>query len=349
MQRFINKIIFISLPILILLFTVNYFGDAARIFDTEYEKKMAEILMNGSYVTNISNYDERVFQKELINSLNNAPEVLVLGSSRTMLINSEYFPNQPFFNNSVSGASIEDIIALYQIYKERDILPKKIIIGIDPWLLNKNNGQMRWKSLEYFYNSYNNNKVDFSLAESLSYKYSELFSLSYFQASIKSLPKLFSGMSKPIATQEKYNETNTKLSDGSLVYRADYRNATQNDINSKIERYIAGNIYSIENFETISDEIWTEFQNFISTLRKEHISIEFFLCPYAPIVYDKIAKEYPNVVQSESLIVNFAHDKGIRVHGSFNPYDLRFDETYFYDGMHCKEKGIREILKGQIK
>jgi hypothetical protein len=348
MQRFINKFIIISLPVLILLITVNYFGDAARIFDSKYEKEMAEIHMNGSYVTNISNYNERLFQKELINRMDNAPEILVLGSSRTMQINSTYFPNQTLFNNSVSGASIEDIIALYQIYKERNNLPKKIIIGIDPWLLNENNGQTRWKSLEYFYNKYNK-KADFSLAESLSYKYSELFSLSYFQASIKALPKLFSSTSRPIATQEKYNETNTKLSDGSLVYRADIRNATQNDINSKIDGYISGKIYSIENFETISDEIWTEFKNFISTLRKEHISIEFFLCPYAPIVYDKIAKEYPNVVQSESLIVNFAHDKGIKVHGSFNPYDLRFDETYFYDGMHCKEKGIKEILKGQIK
>lgn len=348
MHRFINKFIIISLPVLILLFTVNYFGDAGKIFDSEYEKEMAEILMNGSYVTNISNYDERVFQKELINRMNNAPEILILGSSRTMLINSTYFPNQTFFNNSVSGASIEDLIALFQIYKERNILPRKLIIGIDPWLLNENNGQTRWKSLEYFYNKYNK-KADFSLAKNSSYKYSELFSLSYFQASIKALPKLFSGTSEPIATQEKYNETNTKLSDGSLVYRADYRNATQNVINSKIDGYIAGNIYSIENFETISDDIWTEFQDFIATLRKEHISIEFFLSPYAPIVYDKIAKEYSNVLQTESLIINFANDKGIKVNGSFNPYNLQFDETYFYDGMHCKEKGIQEILKGQIK
>lgn len=343
MQRFIKKFIFISLPVLILLFAVNYFGDAARIFDPEYEKKMAEILMNGSYVTNISNYDERVFQKELINGLNNAPEVLVLGSSRTMLINSAYFPNQTFFNNSVSGASIEDIIALFQIYKERNILPKKIIVGIDPWLLNENNGQTRWKSLEYFYNKYNK-KADHSLAKNSSYKYSELFSLSYFQASIKALPKLFSGTSRPIATHEKYNETNTKLSDGSLVYSADYRNVTQTKIKSKIDGYINGSIYSIENFESISDDIWSEFQEFISTLKKENITVEFFLCPYAPRVYEKVSISYPNVEKSENLIVRFAMANEIKVYGSFDPYGLGFDETYFYDGMHCKEKGIEEIL-----
>lgn len=343
MQRFIYKFLIISLPVLFLLITVNYFGDAARIFDSEYEEEMAETLMNGSFVTNISNYDERVFQKELINRMNNAPEILVLGSSRTMLINSAYFPNQTIFNNSVSGASIEDIIALFQLYKERNILPKKIIIGIDPWLLNENNGQSRWKSLEYFYNKYNN-QSDSQITTSSLHKYGELLSLSYFQASIKVITQKIAGTSKPKATLKKFNETNTKLTDGSLVYREDYRNATQNQINSKIDGYITGNIYSIENFETISDDIWTEFQEFISTLKKENISVEFFLCPYAPKVYDKVSINYPNVEKSENLIVKFAKANGIKVYGSFDPYGLGFNETFFYDGMHCKEKGIKEIL-----
>lgn len=343
MKRFIYKSSIISLPILFLLITVNYFGDSARIFDADYEKEMAEILFNGSFVTNISNYDERVFQKELIERLNNAPEVLVLGSSRTMLINSAYFPNQTFFNNSVSGASIEDIIALFQIYKERNILPKKIIVGIDPWLLNEHSGQTRWKSLEYFYNKYYK-KSGSQITSSSLYKYGELFSMSYFQASIKAVPKLFLGTTRPIPTQEKFNATNTKLSDGSLVYSADYRNATQNKINSKIDGYINGKIYSIENFESISDDIWSEFQEFISTLKKENITVEFFLCPYAPKVYEKVSISYPNVENSENLIVRFAMANGIKVYGSFDPYGLGFDETYFYDGMHCKEKGIEKIL-----
>lgn len=343
MTRFIKKILSVSLPVFFLLITVNYFGDAAKIFGSEYEKEMAEISMNGSYVTNISNYDERVFQEELINRMKKAPELLVLGSSRTMLINTTYFSNQSFFNNSVSGASIEDIIALFQIYKERNILPEKIIIGIEPWLFNENNGQTRWKSLEYFYNKYKK-KTESNLVTNSIYKYSELLSLSYFQASIKAMPKLFLGTSRPIATQKKYNETNTKLTDGSLIYRSDYRNATQNAINSKIDNYIAGNIYSIEKFETISDDIWTEFENFIRKLKKENITVEFFLCPYAPRVYDKISKEYLNVVKTENLIINFAKENNIKVYGSFDPYNLGFDETYFYDGMHCNEKGIKELL-----
>lgn len=346
MKHFIIKIIFISFPLLLILVSVNYFGDAARIFDSEYEKQMSEIISDGNFVSNISNYDERIFQKELIAIINDAPEIIVIGSSRTMLINSTHFRNQSFFNNSVSGASIEDIIALYQIYRDYDFSPQKIIIGIDPWLLNENNGQSRWKSLEYFYKKYYQNSEHESTTN-LNYKYGELFSLSYFQASLKAMPKLFSGTSKPFATQKKYNETNTKLTDGSLVYNAAYRNASQDEINSKINNYIIGSIYSIENFEKISENIWSEFQTFITELQGENISVEFFLCPYAPLVFDEISKSYPNVEKTENLMVNFAKDNEIRVYGSFNPYVLGFDETYFYDGMHCKEKGIEKILKAK--
>ena len=66
MGKFIYKTLLLSIPLLFSLVTINYFGDAARIFDTEYEKQMSEIVLNGNYVTNISNYDDRLFQKECI-------------------------------------------------------------------------------------------------------------------------------------------------------------------------------------------------------------------------------------------------------------------------------------------
>lgn len=346
MHQFLNKFIFISIPVLILLFTVNYFGDAARIFDSEYEKEMAKILMNGSFATNISNYDERLFQKELIINKTKAPEILVLGSSRTMLINSKYFPNQTIFNNSVSGASIEDIIALFQIYIECNILPRRLIIGIDPWLLNQNNGQLRWKSLEDFYNKYK--KRDVTLAKNSLYQYSELYSLSYFQASIKALPKLFSETPRPIATKERYNLTNTILTDGSLVYSSRIRNQTQEQINLKIKNYIVGDVYSLENFDDISFEIWSEFQNFILYLISLNITVEFFLAPYPPMVYDYITKNYQNVINTEDLIIDFSNINGIKLNGSFNPYKFRLDETYFFDGMHCNRKCIDIILQSEM-
>jgi predicted glycosyltransferase involved in capsule biosynthesis len=138
MKQFILKIIIIAFPIIVLLLLTNYFGDAARLFDNDYEKQMAKIIINGQYVTNVENYDERLFQKELIISEEIYPNFVIVGSSRTMLINSDLFLSSSFLNNSVSGASIEDIISIYQLYKVNNKLPKKILLGVDPWLFNRN-------------------------------------------------------------------------------------------------------------------------------------------------------------------------------------------------------------------
>lgn len=170
---------------------INYFGDAANLFSNSYELKIIQILYNNhnvKNVTNVTNYDERVFQRELINKLDRKLDIVVLGSSRVMTIQSEYFNNQTLINNGVAGASIEDIIAIFQMYKNKKILPKKIILGIDPWIFNINNNQKRWLSIKKEYYNYCNEELE-NTVSILNSKYTQFFSPSYFQKSLKNLQK----------------------------------------------------------------------------------------------------------------------------------------------------------------
>jgi len=341
MKKFIYKTTILTIPILMLLFLVNYFGDAAKLYDNDFEKKMAKIVNSGQYVTNFKNYDERLFQKEVIQNMNIPPNLVVIGSSKTMLINSDFFPNTLLFNNSVSGASIEDIVGIYQLYKDNIKLPQKIIIGIDPWTFNENNGKKRWKSIALYFYRFQNTENK----ESTSYfKYKELFSFSYFQSSLKMIP-LFAGNVNPQPSRDKYNYLGTRLTDGSLVYGEQYRNASSNEIENKIKYYLAGEIYGIENFNKISDRIWNEFEKLITDMKKNDIEVKFFLTPYAPLVYDRIQKKYPMVLKTEKIIKDYASTNNIKLYGSFNPYELSLDDSYFYDGMHVKETGIKKIIQ----
>lgn len=337
MKKFIYKASLCTIVVLIVLVSVNYLGDAAKLFGSDYEKGIAAILLNGENVTNISNYDERKLQKELIENLKKSPDIVILGSSRTMLINNEYFLDQFLLNNSVSGASIEDLISIYQIYKSKGIIPGKVIIGIDPWLFNENNNQSRWKTLENEYNKFL--EKDSFFKDNL-YKYKQLISPSYFQSSIKQLGK----KSDPQTTLIKYNRSNTKLTDGSLTYSKSYRESTISDINVGVQRYIQGNIYSIGNFKELSPSIISKFELLIKDLKINNIQIIFFLAPYHPIVYDQIKRDYPKVLKTEEFIRSFARKKNIEILGSFSPNKIGVDENYFYDGMHSKEKGIKLIL-----
>ena len=55
--------------------------------------------------------------------------------------------------------------------------------------------------------------------------------------------------------------------------------------------------------------------------------------------------KYHNILSVEKIIRELAQEKQIKIYGSFNPFKLGFDETYFYDGMHCNEKGVFEIFE----
>lgn len=341
MKCFLTRLIISVIPVVLLVMIVNYYGDFANIFNIEYEKKISKIILSDKYVTNINNFEDRLLQREIIRDMKFIPDVIILGSSRTMLINSKYFPNNKTFNNSVFGASIEDIIAIYQIYKEKQVCPKQVIIGIDPWYFNSNNGQKRWESLGEYYNSFVKNKK-YTVKSSEWKNNKELISLSYFQCSLKNLINKVRFNKKPVETKNKYNKTNTKLNDGSITYGVKYRNASQKIVNSKIKDYLSGQLYGLENFNSISDKYWDNFVKLIVDMKRNNIQINFFLSPYPPLVYDKI--KYLNVDNVEKKITKFASQNNINLYGSYNPYILKMNETFFYDGMHCKEIGVNKIF-----
>lgn len=347
MKKFIKKIVLLLTPILIFVVSVNYFGDASNLFSIGYEKKIADELLKGNNVTFDYDHDQRLLEKYLINTSTLCPDVLVIGSSRVMQINSSDFQNQTFINNGVSGASIEDLLAIYQMYEQKQCFPKKIILGLDPWTLNINNGQTRWMTLnhEYFilYTQLTNKNI-VEKYEQISVKYLQLISPSYFQGSFK---RMFNVSSKPIATNTKINNAFTKLVDGSITYDLEYRSATPNDIEKKALDFISGNIYSIEKFDKLSPKIRFLLEKFIARLRSNHIEISFFLSPYHPKVYSFIAEleKYSRIIDSENYFRDLGLKYGIKVIGSFNPNLLNMDNSYFYDGMHLNEKGLKKILK----
>lgn len=336
MSRFLKKLSLLAFPLIAILVLVNYIGDSANLFKAGYELKMAQIVTDGKNVTNVDNYDERLFQKECIEQLKYKPSTVVLGASKAMQINGKMVQDSNFFNSTVSGASIEDYIAIYQIYKNNNKLPKKIIIDIEPYLFNNNANQERWKSIQSYYYQFKKEKVS---TEKIN-KYNELISLSYFQSSIKNLYKVISGNGVPIATNEKCNSTFTKIKDGTICYDTAYRFASINKVDGKVNEYLSGDLYSIEDFNALEQKILKDFQSLIDDMIKNKINIEFFLCPHHPKVYDRIEKKYPMVLKTEYFISQYAKANNLIVRGTYNPYPLKLNKFDFYDGSHLKESKL---------
>lgn len=366
MKTLIKKILVFS-PLLAILVFVNYHEDPANVFKGFwYEKDMARIMLNGLNVANVTDYDERLLQKFYIEGLKDNVDVIALGSSTSMHLRSDLFPGMKFFNSGVSGACLEDYIAIYEIYHENKIKPKIIIMGVDPWLLNKNNGQIRWESIASYYEKFMSREMSdrkSSLLESFVdreklfriKKYLQLFSLSYFQNSVKHLFRMVENRSIKAdyyPTSLTALDVHIRLSDGSFSDRSEYRLKPISEILKDAIRAVEiKSMYSLGDFRELDKGLIFKFERFVNYLSGEGIEVIFFLPPYHPYIYNYMinTKEYRIILEAESYFKKFAKLKDIYIIGSYDPGAIGFGEEDFFDTRHAKTESCKNLFKKNLK
>lgn len=351
MKKFLLRLTFL-LPVPLLIAGINYIEDPANIFRKgPYESGIVDIMMKGRNVANITNYDERLLQKYLVERIQDCPEAIVLGSSRVMQLGERYFHGLSLMNNGVSGASIEDLLAIYDLYEKKGCKIDKVLIGLEPYYLNDNNDQTRWRILNDEYNdciaklNLHQYKSHQPVIESKMVKYKELLSLSYFKSSWSYLLRGVDVHYRP--TSETVNMELTKLSDGSIYYGEESRNATLQIVNGyAIQSITETPMYSMREFTQLSQKYQTIFTSFIEYLQKKDIEVVFFISPYHPIVYNHCKKNsyYQIMFTAEKYFREVAESHNIRMIGSYDPAFYGFTDSSYYDGFHCKEDALSIVL-----
>ncbi len=173
----------------------------------EYVLGIADYLLHGLNVAHAANYDQRLLQRYYILGSDEKKEIIVLGSCRSWEINTKIFPKKSFFNHGVSAATIEDFLAIYNMYHDKRLTPETIVLGIDPWIFQRNE-KVKWKSIKKEYDVMINKLKEFAKERKdqefqgsfvmewpwangarvfFLEKYFQLFSPSYFQSSLKEL------------------------------------------------------------------------------------------------------------------------------------------------------------------
>jgi len=353
-------IFIVCLSILIgIIGIISYLEDPAKIFHSDYEQKMVDIINSGKNVANVENYDERLFNKYLIYQYPENVDVSVIGSSRIMQIRDSFLPyNLTLLNNGVSGASIEDEIALIWIYHQKGNLPNHIIIGVDPWIFNKNNNQNRWMSLKEEYecgidilqlDNRDSNLYSF-LIKKIWYDVKKYLSLISRDVLISSLNNIFlrtiqGNNFEMYPTNEVFSDVGIRLTDGSISYPEKVRNRDIEEVNKMASDYISGPIYSLNSFDEIDNANKNKFMRLIDFLHKEKVQITIVLPPYHPIVYDEIKKntKYRNVLLVEEFLKDFSLGKNISIVGSYDPLNMNLTSNDFFDGMHLNLQGVDKL------
>lgn len=360
------RIVLLVIPLLAVIAGTNYIMDPALLFHSSFIEEVAQGITEGSNAAlTADNYDERKLQKLLIEGFSGTPDGIVLGSSRVMCIPCDALGFGQGFCHGVSGAVIEDMVSIVGMYEKKGHLPENVVIGIDPWLLNANHGDTRYRELIPEYNMFAEQLSVSAIKGEKVYsknlyimKAEQLLSPTYFQSSLvrimrtpTSLPEALRTVGdepSPLIGSSVHPDYTNKLADGSIIYAETMHMQSEEAVSRSVaETIAAGTFYHSAGYREFSPEITDQLAKLIAFLQSRDISVTFVLPPLHPMFYDYITehKEYQMLIASDSFIRTFAEERGIRVIGSVNPHRIGAQNSDFYDFMHPTREFMTAMCK----
>jgi peptidoglycan/LPS O-acetylase OafA/YrhL len=321
-----------SLSVLLIL------GLLIKNLSSDYERQMAIQLSKNKFIY-FQNMDERRFSFERIKLHQNIDTVIV-GSSRLMQLDLTS-PKINSLNLSISGAYMHDIYSI-SAAAIKTLQPDKLIIGIDPWIINKHADEPTfafgdfsqinyWKNLaqqELVTGRFQNNNIKEESKPFSNYLFSIYKKININNASFVSNDgahedrpkKAFSGLHiYPIAEERKRNIKDKKVSIDSILS------------------------YGYMNKYEFSSEHLDQLRELVDYAKKYDVEINFFFTPYLPSVYSQFNKSSPFIIV-ESELRELANELDVQVYGSYNPGEYNCSSLDFYDGMHPAKECLDRVM-----
>lgn len=344
--------LFSIVPILLLLIGTNVYEDPANIYHDE-SKEIAEAIAAGNAAYSATgNGNEREVKHNLIMVMPNKTDCIAVGPSLVMCVNKDIVGTESFINLGVSGADLYDILAQFGIMELYGKTANRVIFCVDSYFFNEQiyaaEGARNEALMQYaeYMLSILNNEVPETISEDRTdwqTKIEQAFSVTYFQAARDQIVM----NNRFIMTDSRWGIVKDDFdgskpyygSDGSWTYAAGYQ---ANDINYVLEDCKNYNIeYAFAADRHISNYSVKVFEQLLNYLLNQGIDVELFLCPLAPSLWDRVEAEgdhYYILNEINEFTNKMSSTYGLKLTGSYNPYDLGITDEKFYDSRHVRRE-----------
>jgi peptidoglycan/LPS O-acetylase OafA/YrhL len=307
-----------------------------------YESDLAQQLVDAEYVY-FANMDERKLAVHRLAFPLSPVSTLVMGSSRAMQIGSSMLGDTSL-NISVSAATIEDDVALIgeAVAKLR---PQRVLIGLDPWLLNKKNKIEAYTSIGYLYEHWSEAIGNNITLGGVSRSYFDQTDIStiYEKGLASRLFESVNLLGSAAAPDGSRKSVDKKSYDGVHIYNEKYASTPPAIFFRQFDGLLN---YGMQDFEW-DDEAEKDLRDLTSWLVSNGVVVELFLTPYHPVFFQRMVAEKPIYMQIEGRFIDLANDLGLRLLGSYDPNKVGCLEREFFDGMHprgsCMAKALVKI------
>jgi purine-nucleoside phosphorylase len=280
----------------------------------------------------------------LITNLSYKPNIVCIGTSRSLQISSSFFENKKFINCSFSHGNIKDFIATIGLLDSCDKLPTEIYLETSSTLINSSD-TYEWESI-YQYYLYEVSKLKVSLdnephyfkARSVKKKVEALFSLAYFQKSFSGFFTQKSSNFKDVGILMPSNFG--RLADFSITYPKSYKNPDTLKAMSDAEIFVSKNtIPEIGNAEL------KVLKNILKYLKSKNVKITLLNIPFQHDCYNIFENKNKAFIGISEDIKRFAIEMNVSLVGTLNPYEAGINRGEFFDQLHCSQSALRKVFK----
>lgn len=346
MRKLILKGMLLFIPFFSIIAFVNFNQDPACLFHYELNIKAAEALANNETIS-IKGYNGGLLHEARIATLNEAPDVLILGSSHALI-----FPWDEKIDNcydaAVLGCNLDYYYGILCMFRHENLRPGKIILTAEPWFFTSVSKSPRPQPIQEYIDegealvkgeinqdnmkNISTMKLDFS-------KLKELFSITYFQAGLgadwvkRGKGEIVIWDNQDPGEEEKFKPSMVMVPTTSQLSLS--REAMDSEASYQINN---GMSYELDQAPELSEEGKAYFEQLVVYLVAAGYDVELYMAPQYPMLYDYIESN-PNskgVLDAEQYVRELGTRLDIPVYGSYNPRVLGIDESDFMDILHVR-------------
>jgi len=378
MPQFVFKLSLL-LPLLAGMAWVNWSIDPAILMPEHrddpmrhpYENVIARDLLAG-HPHRLKSMQLELVVDELVFRARPQIDTLVFGTSIAKPIHAGLFGGPNFFNASVTGGRIEEMIMAYQSALDCGLKPRHVLIEVDSRSLSPRDGVPDSKLFERGLRRLNlpveiehesvlgrlwraivpGEDGSGANARNSFYPYDELLSPRYFQFTIAYLAKRWLAQSdKPRELVSQFGESNESLMypDGSLEWWDNALAQTPESIQQNFAQTDAAALAGLHD-RPVTDKT-RMYEVFVGDLVRSGVEVEFLLLPPNPWIFEQArqaaardGKQLPSV-ETEGTICSLAAKYKLRVRGSLDPRHLGVTEADYIDDVHLRREAMERILR----
>lgn len=349
MRQFLIRLAIALLPIL-LMGAFNLFRDRAHIVRSEsFIAGVRDSMSNGRQVAGLNDYNERALARQIAQQYATQPDVLILGSSRSAELTAWMCGGKDALNLSVSGAAWQDHAGLYTVAAQSGKLGrvKKLYLCADPWLLNPNNGEVRWQTLndEVARAAHNWQIKGYRTAHSERQwmaKLREMFNPLYAWENLTQAPVPYFSTSDTVSTHK------LVFANGTIRQQKEKDARGLEETRTRAREFASRkDLFHLARFDKLDSSGLMALEMLGREMQEAGAEVHLLLIPFHPLVMARMQtdRRYGNVHQTEVTFRKMAGANGWQIHGSYNPVQAGMTEADFFDGMHLKRSVLTRLLK----